>query len=183
MANPESIDFDKLDTSEIVHKTTDDKNVSDFLRGYTENMKIKQNQETLREVEKEEEQATEQPHERTPPKETITVGGELITGAMFVALIDTLAPLMITFLNDKFSKTKLNKDDLKRMKLNAQQRKELTPVCDEVVKYLDITENPIVILVISLIGIYGVNYMVILQEKRLEEQIRKEKEAEKEKDK
>ena len=182
MSSPQSIDFDNLDTSEIVHKTTDDKNVSDFLRGYTENMTIKNNKERFREYE-EEEKESDQPQERTPPKKEVTVGGELITGTMFVALIDTLAPLMITFLNDKFSKTKLTKDDIKRMKLNAQQKKELTPVCDEVVKYLDITENPIVILVISLIGIYGVNYMMIIQEKRLDKQIEKEKNAQREKEK
>ncbi len=98
---------------------------------------------------------------KQPPLEEMELSGEVLTGALFLSLIESIMPLIIGVLNDKFDNKKV---DVKKMRLTAGQRKELAPICDEVVKHLNIKANPIVLLVTSLIGIYGLNYMALRNE-------------------
>jgi hypothetical protein len=84
-----------------------------------------------------------------------TVSGELISGILFITLVDQLFPAFIAFLNNQFSKDKIKSH---QMQLTAKQKSELAPVCDELIKQWEITANPLLILSVSLLGIYGMNY-------------------------
>ena len=107
-----------------------------------------------------------------PENHAVTISGNIITGALFLLLIDMLVPLLIGLLNDRVSK---NKIDIKQLKLTKEQKNELEPICDAVVKHINFTANPIVILVLSLSGIYGINYMALLQSAKLDEKLKHKK--------
>ena len=92
------------------------------------------------------------------PGEQATISGEILSGTLFLTLIESFMPIIIGILNEKFDKKKI---DIKKLKLTAAQKKELIPICDEVVKKLQITANPVYLLIGSLIGIYGINYMAL----------------------
>jgi len=100
------------------------------------------------------------PGVRTPPLESMAITGELISGALFISLIDLIFPMIISFANNQFTKVKIKADQLS---LTAQQKKDLEPICDQVVKHLKIEANPVTILVVSLAGIYGINYLSLKQ--------------------
>lgn len=112
-----------------------------------------------------------------PPNQQVTISGQFITGALFLLLIDMLVPLLIGLLNDRFGKTSI---DVKKLKLTPEQKRELEPVCDAVVKYINFTANPVILLLISLSGIYGLNFMALKQMAKIEQAKDKQKNKENE---
>lgn len=87
--------------------------------------------------------------------------GDVLTGAMFIMLIDMLLPLLIEVVNNRFTKHKIKASDLS---MTAEQRKRLTPLADGVVKQWNIKANPAVLLLIGFAGVYGMNYAALIQE-------------------
>lgn len=94
----------------------------------------------------------------TPNTQQTTLSGEILTGALFITLIDLCLPMIIAGLNNRFSKSKIKASDLY---LTAKQKSELSPIADKVVKQFDFNANPNALLVISMIGIYGANFAML----------------------
>jgi len=92
-----------------------------------------------------------------PPDKVSSLGGAFLTGALFLTMIDLLFPMLIAVVNNQFTKTKIDPDNLR---LDASQKKELQPVADEVVKYINFEANPVVLLLIGLGGVYGMNFYI-----------------------
>ena len=95
-----------------------------------------------------------------PPKENMQISGTLIDGALFIMLIDLLFPLIIVMINNNFTKSRVNVEDLQ---LSEKQKKDLSPVADEAAKYLTLQGNPVWMLAIAMTGIYGINFMAAKQ--------------------
>src|SRR3982751_4607616 len=57
--------------------------------------------------------------------------GILIDGAMFIALIDMVLPMIICLINNRFSDEKIKPEDLQ---LRKDQKNQLTPIVDAVMK-------------------------------------------------
>lgn len=128
--------------------------IKSFLSDYQEDMTITK------------EDSDEKILDNKEPAENVTVslGGELLTGAMFITLVDSVIPMIIGFANQKYGSTKI---DIKKLKLSASQKKELGPVCDEVVKQWEVNADPTTILIISLVGIYGIKFMQLVDDEKI----------------
>lgn len=85
-------------------------------------------------------------------------GSSIVSGALFLLLIDFIIPNIICLLNNKVSKKKINPSLLK---LLDEQKKELEPIADEVAKLINLKGNPMTILIASLAAIYLGNFMLI----------------------
>ncbi len=94
----------------------------------------------------------------TPSQQQATLSGEILTGALFITLVDLCLPMIIAGLNNRFSKSKIKASDLY---LSAKQKSELAPIADKVVKQFDFNANPNVLLIISMLGIYGANFAML----------------------
>lgn len=103
---------------------------------------------------------TSQPVNTPPGKNPQQPGitGELITGALFLMLLDLLFPMLIAAINNKFSKTKIKAELLQ---LDAKQKSSLEPLANEVVKYINITGHPVALFLIAYCGIVGINFAAI----------------------
>lgn len=103
------------------------------------------------------------PYSAPPPAPTPaaptshTLGGELLTGALFLLLVDMLVPALIALVNNMVSKVKVESDDLK---LTAKQKSELEPIADRVVKYINLDEHPIALYCLCTFAMYS---MTLLQ--------------------
>lgn len=110
---------------------------------------------------------TQQPLKPTePPK----LSGMLISGALFLMLVNLCLPLGFSVINNFFNKDKLNPEHLK---LTKEQIKELDPVCDAAMKQASVTGNPVLLLVLGICTAMGLNYMVWkmgVDEKKLKDQ-------------
>lgn len=95
-----------------------------------------------------------------PSQEITSISGEILTGALFITLIDLIIPILLVGVGNRFSKpgSKIKVSDLQ---LTAAQKKELAPVADKVVKQLNINAKPELLLFLSLLGIYGANFAVL----------------------
>lgn len=107
---------------------------------------------------------------RKSKAEKMTLSGGVISGALFIALIDLMFPLLIGLIHDLVTKGDKIGGKTHRLKLTATQKTEIEPICNEVVKQLELTANPILLLVVSLMGIYGVNFMLLKEEIKLTRQ-------------
>lgn len=94
----------------------------------------------------------------------------LITGAMFITLIDLLFPLCIAGLNNLFNKVKI---DPEKMKMSTAQKNDLTPHGDAVARELKLSGSPTVLMLIALTGVYGFQYMVTLNQAKKQSQTKK----------
>jgi len=98
-------------------------------------------------------------------KDEMTLTGDLMDGAMFITLIDMIFPMVICMANNSMSQVKIEPDALM---LSEKQKKQLEPICEQVVKKLSVKADPITLLCISLFTMYGVSFYSIRNEVRQE---------------
>lgn len=97
---------------------------------------------------------------KAPPPEQMTISGSLIDAGMFLMLIDMIFPLLIQVANNKFnSETKIKVEDLQ---MTDKQKRDLEPIAEQVIKQMSISADPKWLLLGSLLGIYGINYMAVI---------------------
>lgn len=96
-------------------------------------------------------------HEPAPEK--MEISGSLIDAGLFLMLIDMIFPLIITVMNNKFNDTKIKVEDLQ---LSDKQKRDLEPIAEQVIKQLSVSADPKWLLLGSLAGIYGINYMAVI---------------------
>lgn len=88
--------------------------------------------------------------------------GNVISGALVLMLIDLLIPKLLTLANNKFNKKKKIKS--KQLQLTTEQRTSLEPIADLAMKQIMLQGNPLTVLTLSLIGIYGLNFLMLQNE-------------------
>lgn len=101
---------------------------------------------------------------KTPPiqpQQTHTVGGELLTGALFLLLVDMLMPNLIALINNWVSKDKV---DAKHLKLTDSQKDELAPIADRVVKHINLDQHPIALYVLCTFAMYSMRLLAARME-------------------
>lgn len=91
-------------------------------------------------------------------EEISEIDGELITGALFLTLVDLMFPLLIVGLHNTLTKEKSKKLKADSVTLTAEQKRQLSPIADKVVKQIKISANPTTLLVYSMLGLYGMQY-------------------------
>jgi hypothetical protein len=85
----------------------------------------------------------------------------IITGSLLIILIDLVIPNIMVFANNKFSKKKIKTSDLM---LSNEQKKELEPFADAAANQMMLKGNPIYMLIVCLLGMYGVKLMTLKAE-------------------
>lgn len=98
-----------------------------------------------------------QPLPNTTANQTGNVSSTLITGALFLVIVDVAIPFAIASINNWLTKDKI---DSAKLQLTEKQRKDLEPLADAVVKYLNLQANPVVLFLIGYGGIITMNLML-----------------------
>lgn len=102
----------------------------------------------------------------------------LISGALFITMMDILLPLLIATVNNwRKNSVKIDSAD---MKLTPSQKAELAPIGDGVVREYKINANPGALLLIAGVGMYSMAFLTAKNKaKERAEKERKEKEKQK----
>lgn len=103
----------------------------------------------------------------SPVAQSGTVNSTLISGALFIMLVDLVLPMIIAFVNNQVSKTQIEASSLG---LDDKQKKDFEKLADEVVKQFNLQANPAVILAVSMGGVYMMN--VVLQRSLAEQKMK-----------
>ncbi len=138
------------ETVKDITTTGVNKEIQDLLGGYKESMQVDEAVNEAPKTRKGRTKKSEPEPEAEPP--------QLISGALLVLMIDLVFPNIIAVVNNKVSKDKIKAKDLS---LKNEQKKELEPMADEVAKEIQLKMNPLVALIVTLAGIYGVNLMAL----------------------
>lgn len=147
------IDFGNIDKSALKKPSIKTTDIDDYLSDYKDSAHV---------VEPDISDTTQEPIKprvrRSKKKvEPSILTGDILTGAMFISLIDLALPMIIVTVNNTIDKN--NKIAVDKLRLKASQKKELEPIAEEVMKQLELKANPILILIISLVSIYGLNFV------------------------
>lgn len=93
-------------------------------------------------------------------KKTAIVEGELLSGAMFLFLVDTIFPTLICAVHNQLSKKKVTPD---RLMLSPNQKKELEPLAAQVAEQLQAKGDPVSLFILTMLSLYGINLMMVRQ--------------------
>lgn len=138
-------------------KTNPENEINDLLKGYTKKMDV--------ETEVEQEAPRKKRGRPRKEKEPDTIeDSNLISGALFLLLIDLAIPALLSMANNMMVKDKRKKIKAKTLKMTKEQREELAPIADEAVKQLMLQASPLAVFLVSIIGIYGLNFMMLKSE-------------------
>lgn len=128
--------------------------INDLLKGYTKKMDVEPESEEPK-----------KPKRGRPPKkdkeQEEIQDSNLISGALFLLLIDMAIPALLAMANNMITKDKKKKIKAKTLKMTKEQRDELSPIADEAIKQLMIQASPLAVFLVSIIGIYGINFMML----------------------
>lgn len=91
------------------------------------------------------------------PNTTKVLTGEIISGALFLTMIDMIFPMVLAGVNNQFSKVKIDAD---KMQLTDKQKKELEPLFNAIVKAINFEGNPVLLGVVGLGSIYAMNFIM-----------------------
>jgi hypothetical protein len=80
----------------------------------------------------------------------------IISGALLVMLIDIALPNLMAIINNKVSKKKIKASSLQ---LSEDERKQLEPLANQVAQEMSVKANPLTVLIISLVSMYGMKLM------------------------
>jgi hypothetical protein len=150
---------ENLTEEKIENKTQPLDEVEKLLSGYTEKATINEplntgdlNKKTRGRPKKEVSQENDS---------KIIPDSALISGSLMLILIDLLIPNLIAFLNNRFSKKKIK---ALKLQMTDKQKEELSPVADAAAKQWMLQASPTSVLLVALLGIYGVNFMMLQSE-------------------
>lgn len=138
---------------ETAKQNSPENDIDKLLSGYTQKVTVE-----------DEPQQEETKKRRGRPKkneEPEIKDSSLISGALFLLLIDLAIPTLLSFANNKLGGKQIK---ARQLKLSKEQREELAPIADEAIKELMIKASPITVFFVSLIGIYGLNFLMLKSE-------------------
>ena len=140
-----------------INKNTPEVEIDDMLGQYTDGYTIDPEQAP------EPTQPEDTKKRKGRPKKEVIPDNAIITGAVLVLLIDLFIPNVIAFLNNRFDKK--NKIKATTLMLSKEQRVELEPISDLAAKQMMLQASPVTLFFVSLIGIYGINFMMLKNSK------------------
>lgn len=111
--------------------------------------------------------------EYTGAYEESTISADIVTGAMFISLVDLLMPMAFVTLNNYLTGEKLKPSDLS---LSAEQCRKLEPVADRAMSYIKLRGNPLIILGLTLMGLYSMQLVKAKMEYKVKQMNDKENE-------
>lgn len=114
-----------------------------------------------------------------PSSEPQEIGGDLISGAMFMSIIDMLIPGLIVVINNFLVKDKKDILKISEMQLDEKQIKKLEPLTEATLKQIKLRANPSVLLIFTLLGLYSIQFAKIKFERELDKAMNDKKKEEK----
>lgn len=86
------------------------------------------------------------------------ISGDIISGALFLTIINLLFPMLFSVINNMVSKKKMAYEDLQ---IDEKTLKQLDSLSEKALKHIKIEANPVGILIFTMIGLYTLQFMTV----------------------
>ena len=90
--------------------------------------------------------------------EPSTISGDIISGALFLTIINVLCPMLFSLVNNMVSKKKIAYED---MQIDEKTLKQLDELSNKALKHIKIEANPVGVLLFTMVGLYAMQFMTI----------------------
>ena len=98
----------------------------------------------------------EKPNANAPAPARMIDASKFVSGALFLVVMDAVFPMLIIYVGSMFNEklAHIKDSSRKKLKLDADEKKMLEPLADEIVKYMFGDSDPRVIFFVALGSIY-----------------------------
>lgn len=86
------------------------------------------------------------------------ISGSIISGALFLTIINLLFPMLFSVVNNMVSKKKIAFEDLQ---IDDKTLKQLDELSDKALKHIKIEANPVAVLLVTMVGLYAMQFMTV----------------------
>ncbi len=139
-----TIQQNDFDTGQTISETSSISSTKDAPYGYFDNGKPRKRPKKGEEKESQKVQ------------EAKIDAGIMIDGAMFLMMVNMLIPLILSSVNNYFSKTKVKPEAIE---MTEKQESKFAPLVDRCLKGIEMKGNPQSLLMFGLLTIFGVNFI------------------------
>lgn len=86
------------------------------------------------------------------------ISGDIISGALFLTIINILMPMLFSVINNMVSKHKVAFEDLQ---IDDKTLKQLDGLSEKALKHIKIEANPVGVLAFTMVGLYAMQFMTV----------------------
>jgi hypothetical protein len=101
------------------------------------------------------------PNMSVNPEPSILTADSIITGALFLTIINLLIPMAFAMINNLLVKDKRKVIDYEHLQIDDKQLKQLEGLADKALKQIKIEANPVGVFLFALVGMYGMQFMTV----------------------
>lgn len=86
------------------------------------------------------------------------ISGDIISGALFLTIVNLLFPMLFSVINNMVSKKKIAYED---MQIDEKTLKQLDDLSNKALKHIKIEANPVAVLLFTMLGLYTLQFMSV----------------------
>lgn len=101
------------------------------------------------------------PHVSVNTDTTSTIGGDVITGALFLSMVNLLLPMLFSLIHNMIVKDKRKRIDYEHLQLPDKDIRQLETLADKALKHIKIEANPVAVLIFAMVGMYGMQFATV----------------------
>lgn len=105
--------------------------------------------------------AFQQPQVSVNPETTILTADSIISGALFLTIINVLIPMLMAMVHNMVVKDKKKIIEWEMLQIDAKAQKDLEGLAEKALKQIKIDANPVGILIFAMLGMYAMQFMTV----------------------
>lgn len=105
--------------------------------------------------------AFQQPQMSVNPETSIMTADSIISGAMFLAIINLLLPMGFALVNNLVVKDKRKMIDWELLQMDEKATKQLDTLASKALKSIKIDANPLGVFIFAVFGLYAMQFMTV----------------------
>lgn len=105
--------------------------------------------------------AFQQPQMSVNPETSIMTADSIISGAMFLAIINLLLPMGFALINNLVVKDKRKMIDWELLQIDEKATKQLDTLASKALKSIKIDANPLGVFIFAIFGLYAMQFMTV----------------------
>lgn len=92
---------------------------------------------------------------------TSTIGGDVITGALFLSMVNLMLPMLFSLIHNMIVRDKRKRIDYEHLQLPDKDLRQLETLADKALKHIKIEANPVAVLLFAMVGMYGMQFATV----------------------
>lgn len=106
-------------------------------------------------------QAFQQPQVSVNPETSVITADAVISGAIFLTIINILIPMLFSLAHNFVVKDKRKHIEWEMLQMDEKATKQLETLADKALKHIKIDANPVGVLIVAMLGMYTMQFLTV----------------------